>query len=234
MQTITTFDQLERIPLSERKFCYISEALTATVPIQDTGELLRKIENTSSYISLKSSNQSNIFYLRSGALDRLLHAARIINRRTKGEMKIALTDTFRPLDLQRKYFDEIKSEIQDREGLSGDALWERVTQFIADPDGCPPHSTGGAIDCTLVQASGEETDMGTSVDALSDAANTWHPHIPSDAQRNRILLFTAMTDAGFVNLATEWWHYSYGDQYWAAYKGAPCALYGSVASLPTD
>ena len=163
-----------------------------------------------------------------------LHAARIINRRTKGEMKIALTDTFRPLDLQRKYFDEIKSEIQDREGLSGDALWERVTQFIADPDGCPPHSTGGAIDCTLVQASGEETDMGTSVDALSDAANTWYPHIPSDAQRNRILLFTAMTDAGFVNLATEWWHYSYGDQYWAAYKGAPCALYGSVASLPTD
>lgn len=237
MQTITTFDQLQHIPLPERKFWYISEALSSTVPIQDIGEPLRKLENLSSYLFLRSANQSQIdnsFYLRSGVLDRLFLAARIVTEQSNGELKIALTDTFRPLDLQRRYFDEIRAEISEREGLSGDDLWERVTQFIADPDGCPPHSTGGAIDCTLVRQDGAELDMGTIVDALIDKANTWHPDIGSQARQNRQILFAAMTDAGFVNLATEWWHYSYGDQYWAAYFEVPYAVYGSIDSSSAD
>jgi D-alanyl-D-alanine dipeptidase len=28
---------------------------------------------------------------------------------------------------------------------------------------------------------------------------------------------------------TEWWHWSYGDRYWALMTGAPAALYGPVA-----
>ncbi len=29
---------------------------------------------------------------------------------------------------------------------------------------------------------------------------------------------------------TEWWHWSYGDRYWALVTGAPAALYGPVAA----
>jgi hypothetical protein len=33
---------------------------------------------------------------------------------------------------------------------------------------------------------------------------------------------------GFVNYPTEWWHWSYGDRYWALATGAPAACYGPV------
>jgi D-alanyl-D-alanine dipeptidase len=33
-----------------------------------------------------------------------------------------------------------------------------------------------------------------------------------------------------VNYPTEWWHWSYGDRYWALMTGAPAALYGPVAA----
>ena len=34
--------------------------------------------------------------------------------------------------------------------------------------------------------------------------------------------------AGLVNYPTEWWHWSYGDRYWALVTGAAHALYGPV------
>jgi D-alanyl-D-alanine dipeptidase len=37
-----------------------------------------------------------------------------------------------------------------------------------------------------------------------------------------------MTGAGFVNYPSEWWHWSYGDRYWAVVTGEPHAIYGPV------
>jgi D-alanyl-D-alanine dipeptidase len=33
---------------------------------------------------------------------------------------------------------------------------------------------------------------------------------------------------GLVNYPTEWWHWSYGDRYWALVTGAPHAPYGPI------
>ena len=35
-----------------------------------------------------------------------------------------------------------------------------------------------------------------------------------------------MNDAGFAGYYEEWWHFSYGDQYWAGTTGAVAAMYG--------
>jgi zinc D-Ala-D-Ala dipeptidase len=35
-----------------------------------------------------------------------------------------------------------------------------------------------------------------------------------------------------VNYPTEWWHWSYGDRYWAVMTDAPAALYGPVLAEP--
>lgn len=40
------------------------------------------------------------------------------------------------------------------------------------------------------------------------------------------MLNAALTAAGLVNYPTEWWHWSYGDRYWALATGADHALYG--------
>jgi len=37
-----------------------------------------------------------------------------------------------------------------------------------------------------------------------------------------------------VNYPTEWWHWSYGDRYWAFVTGAPHALYGPTKCARTD
>jgi D-alanyl-D-alanine dipeptidase len=48
---------------------------------------------------------------------------------------------------------------------------------------------------------------------------------------NRDLLAAALATAGLINYRTEWWHWSYGDRYWALMTNQPAALYGP-RSLP--
>ena len=50
------------------------------------------------------------------------------------------------------------------------------------------------------------------------------------ARAHRELLARVLGGAGLVNYPTEWWHWSYGDRYWALMTGAPAALYGLVAA----
>jgi D-alanyl-D-alanine dipeptidase len=72
--------------------------------------------------------------------------------------------------------------------------------------------------------------MGTPVNATPEqsdgACYTAAPGISPEARRHREILATALRSAGLVNYPTEWWHWSYGDRYWAMTTGAPTALYG--------
>ena len=43
---------------------------------------------------------------------------------------------------------------------------------------------------------------------------------------HRRLLYSVMTEAGFTNYPEEWWHYDYGDLFWARATGKD-ALYSS-------
>lgn len=70
------------------------------------------------------------------------------------------------------------------------------------------HNLGLAVDCTLVElATGRELRMGTAFDTFSRASHT--AAATGEAAENRQRLVRAMTAAGFVNLAEEWWHFSY-------------------------
>lgn len=235
MQTVSSLEQLKTLPLEERIRWYIPERLLTSLPIVEYEEPLVNLwvvlKQSGVTVVLKPINQSAgaEMLLRQGAAERLAQAATKIFQESKGERALKITDAFRPLAIQRKYFEEIKEKIRQEEGLDGRPLWERVTQFIADPDLCPPHSTGGAVDCTLINIrSGEEISMGTAVDTVDDRSNTWHDSLSATERDNRQMLIQAMTAAGFVNLPSEWWHYSFGDQYWAAFLGKPYAIYGSI------
>ena len=45
-------------------------------------------------------------------------------------------------------------------------------------------------------------------------------------KNNRKVLVEAMASAGFRNYAREYWHYSYGDAYWAVRRKEKVAIYG--------
>ena len=79
---------------------------------------------------------------------------------------------------------------------------------------------------------GVELDLGCPIDTDPEKSQgrcyTDHPDVTGEALRLRRELVRAMSSAGLVNYPTEWWHYSYGDRYWALATGAGAALYGPV------
>jgi D-alanyl-D-alanine dipeptidase len=95
-----------------------------------------------------------------------------------------------------------------------------------------PHVAGAAVDLTLVDACGDELDLGTPIDATPEQSDGRcyfaAAGIGADARAHRALLARVLGDAGLVNYPTEWWHWSHGDRYWALVTGARHAVYGPV------
>ena len=154
-------------------------------------------------------------------------------------IKFRLYEAHRSIELQEKLFEErykvVKSE---HPTWSHKDLFHETTKLISpvtNLDGSrnvPPHSTGGAIDIYLIDEQGQVLDMGIATadwmkdtdGALSATAST---KISAEARKNRSIMNEALDKVGFVNYPTEYWHWSYGDRYWAYYKQEPFALYGS-------
>ena len=101
-----------------------------------------------------------------------------------------------------------------------------------------PHSTGGAVDLTIIDPQGNLLEMGSEFDESSERSlpNYYVDRLdPSSrlAHENRELLSGAMSSAGFRRLTHEWWHFSFGDQNWAVLESLErgkdvVALYGGV------
>lgn len=106
---------------------------------------------------------------------------------------------------------------------------ERIARMTsADPSrgGYGPHQTGGAIDLTVVDAAVRELDMGTPFSYHGTECQTFYRRAAPAASENRMILYRAMKSAGFQNYPGEWWHWSYGDRAWAAYKRRRAAIFG--------
>ena len=106
-----------------------------------------------------------------------------------------------------------------------------ASRFVAPP-ATAPHVGGAAVDLTLVDDDGHELDLGTAIDATPEesggACYFDAPGIDADARGLRTVLASAVQQAGLVNYPTEWWHWSFGDRYWAYVTGSPIAIHGPV------
>lgn len=91
--------------------------------------------------------------------------------------------------------------------------------YLAEPARGSIHSFGMAVDVTLCDEQGNELDMGTGFDDLTERS---HPalegrmlasgELTESHLANRDLLRGAMLAAGFVGINTEWWHFDCGDR----------------------
>lgn len=169
-----------------------------------------------------------IHALRQSVAERLFVAEKML-RDFNPNFTFKITDSYRPLKLQKQYFDKIHAELA-AQGFAGEELYNKTTQVIADPESHPPHSTGGTLDLTIHDiGTGKDLPMGSVLDGIDDPlARTFDPDIVGESRHNRLLLFAAMTEVGFVNSSSEWWHYSIGDREWAIHKHEPFAIYDSV------
>ncbi|MBD0334642.1 MAG: M15 family metallopeptidase [Cyanobacteria bacterium Co-bin13] len=234
-----------------------------SVPIQDCGEPLVPLPPDQFDLASPHFYQSlgapyadkSPFYLRQGVLAALIQAQAALTVECPG-WRIRVFDAFRPVAVQQFMVDYTFHELTQIQGLDEadlpndqrQVLMEQVYQFWAppslDPAMPPPHSTGAAVDVTLVDPHGSEIDMGSPIDEIS--ARSFPDHFagsddPSEQQWhcNRSLLNQVMTAAGFRRHPQEWWHFSLGDQLWAWLRsqenGHPgeIARYGRAPETPT-
>ena len=152
-------------------------------------------------------------------------------------LKIRILDAWRPFKLQEELYKKYYDRIVRMHGLidfDNKRKIDVVTKYVSYPDydrNFPPvHTTGGAIDVTLIDKGGIELNMGTCFDDLTNKAHTCYYEVHEeniDVRNNRRILYHAMIKAGFTNFPSEWWHYDYGDKFWGYYKQCP-ALYRGV------
>lgn len=88
-------------------------------------------------------------------------------------------------------------------------LWNTVpdARYVADPRKGSRHNRGASVDLTLVDRDGRELPMPTAFDDFGPKAHRDYTDLPNDVIKNRAILEDVMTDAGFLGLPTEWWHF---------------------------
>lgn len=168
------------------------------------------------------------FRLRAGAAQRLAAVAASL----PVGMRLLVKEAYRPLAIQHRYFDRYLAKLRGlHPEMDAAGLRLLAARFIAPPD-CATHVTGGAVDVTLADVQGRELDMGTAYDASPEASEnrcfTGAQDISPAALGLRQCLVAAMRAQGFVNYPYEWWHWSFGDKYWAHGSGLAAAIHGPV------
>jgi len=175
-----------------------------------------------------------VCYVRREVYRRLLSAQQSL----PNGWRLCIWDGWRPFALQQEIYDTYARDVLRRFDLL-DAPPQRQRQAVApfisypreDRRYAPVHTTGGAVDVTLMDADGQILDMGTAFDEFTEKARTDYFETASPTEEairdRRRVLFHCMEQAGFTNIPSEWWHYDYGDGYWAHYRQQPI-LYSGV------
>jgi zinc D-Ala-D-Ala dipeptidase len=160
-------------------------------------------------------------------------AARLVEARAAlpSGVDLRVIEGHRSIADQSAIIERYTDELRSLHPLADEVELGRLSSRFVAPLAVAPHVAGAAVDLTLVSASGEDLWMGTEVDATpeqSDGACFFDAPVDAEARRNRTVLAAALSSAGLVNYPTEWWHWSYGDRYWALLSRADHAVYGPV------
>ncbi|MBK8600361.1 MAG: M15 family metallopeptidase [Flavobacterium sp.] len=127
-------------------------------------------------------------YLRYKTVKSLLNANQ---KFLKKGYRIMLYDCYRPLSIQKKMFEIVANP-----------------KYVADPKKGSIHNRGGAVDISLVDATGKELDMGTAFDFFGEEASHDYENLSEEVKANRKLLRKIMTQNNFRIFESEWWHYN--------------------------
>ncbi|WP_016952673.1 M15 family metallopeptidase [Anabaena sp. PCC 7108] len=218
------------------------------IPIIECGEHLVKIplelfavESPHPYEKLGANyGVHSPYYLRESVIQKLIQAQNYLQL-LHPHWYIQIFDAYRPVAVQQFMVDYSFGEALRERGLTEaqlspqqrEEVWEAVYEIWAVPSlemkTPPPHSTGAAVDVTLVDENGQVVDMGSPIDEMSERS---HPEYyaksnqPYDA--NRQLLRDVMLKAEFQRNPREWWHFSFGDQMWAWLQNQGTACYGRL------
>ena len=176
----------------------------------DAGLVNIKQVDSSIAVDLKYATENNFMhknlygelkncYLQKEIAEKLARAQANLKKRYPF-YSIIIYDGVRPLSIQQNMWDQLDSS--DR-------------KYVSDPQVGSLHNYGCAVDVSIVNENGWEMDMGTPYDYFGELGH------PIAEQRmiaegklswrqfeNRKLLREVMTEAGFMIITNEWWHFN--------------------------
>ncbi|GAM54078.1 D-alanyl-D-alanine dipeptidase [Vibrio ishigakensis] len=218
----------------------ISATEVVSTPVHECGEKLVSAKGKIKCGTPPESPETKAcyHYVRQGVLDRLQRAEESL----PDGLSFRLYEGYRSPEFQEKLFEQQLERVLQRKAHSSDEDAYHIASQLVAPTRTltgetlyPPHSTGGAVDIEIVDRKGQVIDFGmelkdwNSVSPELCAMNA--SGLSREAIENRAMLLQVMSEAGFVNYSREWWHFSYGDQYWAFMTEQPQAIYGSVVGF---
>jgi D-alanyl-D-alanine dipeptidase len=196
--------------------------LSKRVPVEDNGEPLVSLEGAIKlyrvYSWLGFKHMPTVPRLRTSVLERLQRAS----ARLPPDFELVIIDGHRT----RAFQEELLAYYQAQ-------TTQALDEFVSDPASTtvvPPHTTGGAVDLTLGWR-GAVLGLGTDFDCFvteSAPAALEENDVDGPARDLRRLLASVLSREGMTVIESEWWHWSYGDQHWAAATGAPAAVYNAA------
>jgi len=144
-------------------------------------------------------------WLHRDAAHALAAAAAALHRDNAGQLRLLVLDALRPQRVQALMWNSLADP--------------SLRAYLAPPERGSIHSFGMAVDVTLIDADGDELDMGTPFDDMSERS---HPALESRLARegqlsvvqiaNRDRLRAAMLGAGWRGINSEWWHFDCGER----------------------
>jgi D-alanyl-D-alanine dipeptidase len=219
-------------------FVLIADPRVLAVSVIESGEPLVDLRGQTDILygpSPEIENNQDYTWMRHSVFSKL----KLAQSRLPSGLRICLYEGLRSIHLQRQLFEERWEKVKAlRPNDSHEEIFNEVIQMVSPVtllDGSlnvPPHSTGAAVDVYLVRSSdASPVDMGIlAKDWMTDVTGvlsyTHSKLISEEARLHRQILSQCMEAVDFVNYPTEYWHWSYGDRYWAYMKQMPCAIFG--------
>ena len=211
---------------------------TNHIIVEECGESLIKLDTEAShriiyepkYYKRNIPGAISHCYMRESVYNKLYEALNLL----PNGFGFKIFDAWRPFAVQEFLYNEQVNKLINKSGLSYESAQEKAKKFVSCPskDASKPyvHATGGAIDLTIVNKQQEELNMGTEFDDFSCLAetNSYELSEKQEVKHNRRLLYYVMTSVGFTNYPSEWWHYDYGDVFWASEKSINLSFYGGI------
>lgn len=224
---------------AEEKIVLITDPKVLAISIHENHEPLIDLTNQKEIAYGPAPlipNNTNYTKMRKTVYDKLKQAQATL----PDGLKFCLYEGYRSLDLQQKIFQERYDNLSRvNPKMTHEQIFIESTKFVSpviNLDGSkniPPHSTGAAIDVYLIDQKGKVVDMGIHLDDTYNdlqgvRCKTDSQAISEKAKEYRKIMGKALQAVGFVNYPTEYWHWSYGDRYWAHQTNQKYAIYNSV------
>jgi D-alanyl-D-alanine dipeptidase len=212
----------------------LSDPRVAQIPIRECDETLADVRATAPLrvAARRHGGSDERLYLRSGVVDRLVTAQSLLPR----DVRLLVVDGYRPALPPCHHPTCAIEEARLSSSMTPPPHPDPSVTPPSEPAGrcaippaVAPHPTGGAVDLTLSTVDRDEPSTGTVALPACCAGAILPASVPTWQ-----LLSSALTAAGLVNYPARWWHWSYGDRFWAFVTRAPHARYGPITGPGCD